>query len=287
MGRDMSDAFGYAFSLLKADPAHQVRDPYGHAVKTIHPAIAGMMQRRGTFQPEGQRMHNAVESPEGYLQGGWRTSQRPHSDMSSEFPYFPAELDEGYATPEEHAAAGEDIFYHREPRFKPTVPGYAPDPHGSAFAKAINPSMQEDPNMGAGMRHRDNLERQKDIHTQQPNLRGPMRMGRRFQPPPVPVPQGHYRHDEGQMSPQQPTANQNRTLPPNPAQMPIGAGAPSMREAGGGPPPPFGFPRPVSQENPFVNAMHPDASLSDERVRTLADEFRIPIEKAWNHLRNR
>ena len=164
------------------------------------------------------------------------------------------------------------------------------DAFGYAFSvlKALNPSMQDDPNMGAGMRHRDNLERQKDIHTQQPNLRGPMRMGRRFQPPPVPVPQGHYRHDEGQMSrPQPPMANQNRTLPPNPAQMPIGAGAPSMREAGGGPRPTPAPPQPVSQDNPFLNAIHPDATLSDEHVRTLADEFRIPIEKAWSHLRYR
>lgn len=293
MGRDMSDAFDYAFSLLKADPAHQVRDPYGHAVKTIHPAIAGMMQRRGTFQPEGQRMHNPrrppnshiyidpVEPPEGYLQGGWRESQRPQSDLTMDVS-FPHELDEGYATEEEYAAAGEDRFYHREPRFKPTVPGYAPDPHGSAFAKAIRPSMQEDPNMPVGQRHHRNLERQKDIHTPQPNLRGPMRMGRMIPEPPLPpsIPVPHRPMDVGPL-------RHNRTLPPNPAQMPINAGLPSMREAGGGTPPAPAPPQPVSGENPFVHDIRPDMPLSDEQIRMLADEFRIPIEKAWSHLRNR
>lgn len=141
--------FDAAWSVIKALPEQQVRDPYGHAVKTIHPAIAGMMQRRGTFQPEGQRMHNPKRStyeppkeiPEGYLQGGWRTSQRPQSDLTMD-DYFPHELDEGYATPEEHAAAMEDLHSYREPRFKPTVPGYAPREdfmpgvvvnHGSSF----------------------------------------------------------------------------------------------------------------------------------------------------------
>ena len=151
-------------------------------------------------------------------------------------------------------------------------------------AKALNPSMQDDPNMNVGQRHHRNLERQKNIHTQQPNLRGPMRMGRQIPnvdalPPPMPPKRVVYRDA--------PQHQGNRTLPPNPAQMPIGAGAPSMREAGGGPPPAFGFPQPVSQENPFVNAMHPDAAMSDERIKTLSDEFRIPIEKAWSHLRYR
>ena len=128
----MSDAFEAAWSVLKALPEQQVRDPYGHAVKTIHPAIAGMMQRRGTFRPEGQRMHNpkgvaptaANSVRRGLLQGGHRTSMRPQSDLTME-DYFPHELDEGYATPEEHAAAMEDLYFYREPRFKPTVPGYA------------------------------------------------------------------------------------------------------------------------------------------------------------------
>ena len=289
MGQDMSDAFGYAFSMLKADPAQQVRDPYGHAVKTIHPAIAGMMQRRGTFQPEGQRMHNQKRSsyeppkeiPEGFLQGGWKSSQRPQSDLTMN-DYFPHELDAGYATPEEQAMAMEDLYHYREPRFKPTVPGYAPNPHGSAFAKAIQPSQQEDANMPVGQRHHRNLERQKNIHTPQPNLRGPMRMGRMIPEHPLPpfMPSPRVPMNVGPLP-------HNRTLPPNPAQMPPGAGAPSMREAGGGPPPAFGFPLPVSQENPFVNAMHPDAQMSDERVKTLADEFHIPIEKAWSHLRYR
>jgi len=304
MGRDMSDAFGYAFSVLKANQAQQVVDPYGHNVKTIHPAIAGMMQRRGTFQPEGQRMHNPrrppnshiyidpVEPPEGFLQGGWKSSQRPQSDLTMN-DYFPHELDAGYATPEEQAAALEDIFYHREPRFKPTVPGYAPDPHGSAFAKAIQPSQQEDPNMPKGRRHHANLERQKDIHTGFPfgMIRGPMRMTRRFDPPSVPVPQGHYPLPPPTPMPHRPMnvgpISTSRTLPPNPAQMPPGADAPSRREAGGGAPVAPAPPRPVSQENPFVHDVRPDMPLSDDQIEMLADEFRIPIEKAWSHLRNR
>ena len=81
-----------AWSLLKALSEQQVVDHTGFPLKTLHPAIVGMMQRRGTLQPEGQTTPEnnwrytgespPVEIPEGYLQGGWRTSNRPHIDMS-------------------------------------------------------------------------------------------------------------------------------------------------------------------------------------------------------------
>lgn len=158
------------------------------------------------------------------------------------------------------------------------------DAFGYAFSmlKAIRPSMQEDPNMPVGQRHHRNLERQKDIHTPHPNIRGPLRTQRMIPEPPLPPPMRvPYRPmNVGPI----PT---NRTLPPNPAQMPPGAGAPSRREAGGGAPPAPAPPQPVSQENPFLHAMRPEGTLTDEQIEMLADEFRIPIEKAWSHLRNR
>ena len=90
--RDFVNPLDVAWSLLKALSEQQVVDPYGYPIKTLHPAIAGMMQRRGTLQPEGQTTPEdrwryrggspPVEIPEGYLQGGWRTSNRPHIDMS-------------------------------------------------------------------------------------------------------------------------------------------------------------------------------------------------------------
>tara|TARA_R100000805_G_C3537545_1_gene53857 strand:+ start:256 stop:357 length:102 start_codon:yes stop_codon:yes gene_type:complete len=33
--------------------------------------------------------------------------------------------------------------------------------------------------------------------------------------------------------------------------------------------------------------MRPEGTLTDEQIEMLADEFRIPIEKAWSHLQNR
>jgi hypothetical protein len=168
------------------------------------------------------------------------------------------------------------------------------DAFGYAFSmlKAIRPSMQEDPNMPEGRRHYANLERQKDMHTPFPHgmIRGPMRMTRRFQPPPVPVPRNYYHEEEHTLPPMDanpiPT---NRTLPPNPAQMPPGAGEPSEREIPARATPPYNpvAPLPVSQANPFVHDIRPDMPLSEEQIEMLADEFRIPIEKAWSHLRNR
>ena len=125
--------FDIAWNLLKALPEQQVIEPVqsgSHRVKTLHPAIQGMMQRRGTLQPEGQRMHNESRAPiypeqlrdgetleeqiqriieerrvpEGYLQGGWRTSQRPQSDMSMGDVTYPHDLDyydnEWYRSPD-------------------------------------------------------------------------------------------------------------------------------------------------------------------------------------------
>ena len=94
--------------------------------------------------PEGQEMQNAItdswlrprrtpEPPEGWLQGGWKTSQRPQSDMSMGDIYFPHELDEGYPTPEHRSQAERELYGGKEPTAKPTVPGYAPYPHGSVF----------------------------------------------------------------------------------------------------------------------------------------------------------
>ena len=160
------------------------------------------------------------------------------------------------------------------------------DAFGYAFSmlKAIRPSMQEDPNMPVGQRHHRNLERQKDIHTPQPNIRGPLRTQRMIPEPPLPPPMRvPYRPmDVGPI----PT---NRTLPPNPAQMPPGAGEPSERQIPARATPPYNpvAPQPVSQENPFLHAMRPEGTLTDEQIEMLADEFRIPIEKAWSHLRNR
>ena len=150
--------------------------------------------------------------------------------------------------------------------------------------------MQEDPNMPVGQRHHANLERQKDIHTPQPNLRGPMRMGRMIPEPPLPRHETMPLRNVGRtVCPMNPKGRSEgpRTLSPNPAQMPINAGLPSKREAGGGAPPAPAPPQPVSGENPFVHDIRPDMPLSDEQIRMLADEFRIPIEKAWSHLRNR
>ena len=145
-------AFDDAWQLLKALPEQQVVDPYGHNVKTMHPAIQGMMERAGTLKPEGQRMHNdksmhgvypetpregetydemmerlyaARRAPPGHLQGGWRSSQRPQTDMSMDEIDFPHELDEGYATREDYNQAMEDRYHYREPTVQPTVPGYA------------------------------------------------------------------------------------------------------------------------------------------------------------------
>ena len=224
MGRDMSDAFGYAFSMLKSsviakenpmapyDEPVQKPNPYGNSpIPPRPPAILDPQD------PEEQRRREMMMNPYGA---------------------------------------------------------------GSPIGKAIMPSQQEDPNMPVGQRHHRNLERQKDIHTPQPNLRGPMRMGRMIPEPPLPpsIPVPHRPMDVGPL-------RHNRTLPPNPAQMSINAGLPSKREAGGGTPPAPAPPQPVSGENPFVHDIRPNMPLSDEQIMMLADEFRIPIEKAWRVLK--
>lgn len=133
----MGEAFDTAWAVLKALNEQQVLNTGNRPVKTMHPAIVGMMERRGMLRPQGQRVMNPRPSfpggppqphpqglQQGHLEGGHRTTMRPQFDMSQEFPYFPDELDEGYATPEEYEAASEDLHFGREPRFKPTVPGY-------------------------------------------------------------------------------------------------------------------------------------------------------------------
>jgi len=174
------------------------------------------------------------------------------------------------------------------------------DAFGYAFSllKAIKPSMQEDPNMPVGQRHHRNLERQKDIHTPMvdadgfPNLRGPLRTQRMIPEPPLPPHETMPLRNVGRtVYPMNPKGRSEgpRTLPPNPAQMPPGAGEPSERQIPARATPPYNpvAPQPVSQENPFLHAMRPEGTLTDEQIEMLADEFRIPIEKAWSHLRNR
>jgi len=50
--------FEKAWVTLKALPEQQVLGPDGLPLKTLHPAIQGMMERRGTLQPEGQEIQN-------------------------------------------------------------------------------------------------------------------------------------------------------------------------------------------------------------------------------------
>tara|TARA_R100001510_G_scaffold45946_1_gene42753 strand:+ start:299 stop:691 length:393 start_codon:yes stop_codon:yes gene_type:complete len=130
----MGEAFDTAWAVLKALNEQQVLDTANQPVKTMHPAIVGMMERRELLRPQGQRVMNPIRLhpggpypqglQQGHLEGGWSDTMRPQFDMSRNFPYFPDELDEGYATPEEYEAASEDLRFGREPRFKPTVPGY-------------------------------------------------------------------------------------------------------------------------------------------------------------------
>ena len=236
MGRDMSDAFGYAFSMLKANSPQ----PPMSELERANPSAQQMRQAYDTIFQQPNPYSNPPIPP------------RP-----------PAILDP--QDPEEQR--------RREMMMNPYGVG-------SPIGKAIKPSMQEDPNMPVGQRHHRNLERQKDIHTPHPNLRGPLRTQRMIPEPPLPPPM-RMPFRPMNVGPI-PT---NRTLPPNPAQMPPGAGAPSMRESGRAPPVPV--PLPVSQENPFLHAMRPEGTLTDEEIMALADEFRIPIEKAWSHLQNR
>tara|TARA_Y100001973_G_scaffold6496_1_gene9081 strand:- start:8645 stop:9361 length:717 start_codon:yes stop_codon:yes gene_type:complete len=238
MGRDMSDAFGYAFSMLKANPAQPPMTELERA------------------NPSSQQMRQAYDA----------IFQQPQPNPYSNPPM--TELERANPSPQQMRAAFNV---------------------GSPIGKAIRPSMQEDPNMPVGQRHHRNLERQKDIHTPHPNLRGPLRTQRMIPEPPLPPHETMPLRNVGRtVYPMNPQGRSEgpRTLPPNPAQMPPGAGAPSMRELGRAPPAPAP-PRPVSQENPFLHAMRPEGTLTDEQIMALADEFRIPIEKAWSHLRNR
>lgn len=50
--------FEKAWATLKALPEQQVLGPDDQPLKTLHPAIQGMMERRGTLQPEGQEIQN-------------------------------------------------------------------------------------------------------------------------------------------------------------------------------------------------------------------------------------
>lgn len=73
------------------------------------------------------------------------------------------------------------------------------------------------------------------------------------------------------------TAGGPRTLPPNPPLMPIGAGAPSRREAGGGP-------TPIVPNIPLSES-NPNARIRESQLQRLADDYGIPFAKAWTMLK--
>ena len=52
-----------SWETLKALPEQQVLGPDDQPLKTLHPAIQGMMERRGTLQPEGQEIQNIGHAP--------------------------------------------------------------------------------------------------------------------------------------------------------------------------------------------------------------------------------
>lgn len=253
----MADAFSFAYTLLKEDdmPFNKKKDGGSRKERNLENARASKVEHAQERMRAGPT--EDPDDPDEYdTQDG---SEKPIGE----------DEDTGYdlRTTEER----EDELKMRKSAFDMAL-------------KALNPSQQDDEGVDEeAMRHFANMQR----------------MNQRFGgggEHPLPPHEEMPLRNVGTTS--YPSKNKGRgganTLPPNPANMPPGADAPSGERGKSNEPVfqdgsdfilsaptgPVNWPRPLQEPNMPVSSKNPEGKISDARLQSLAAEFGIPFAKA-------